>query len=84
MKLRAQALGWLRAELATWAGIVDRDEPPGRSFVVKTLAHWQRDPDLASVRGAAIDGLPESEREAWRALWEEVEERIGQASDSRK
>jgi hypothetical protein len=41
--------------------------------VVRTLAHWQRDPDLAGVRDTdALKQLPEDEREAWRKLWAEV------------
>jgi tetratricopeptide (TPR) repeat protein len=71
--LRAQAIGWLWAELAIWAERLESATPAQRQAIAQTLAHWQRDPDLASVRGAAIDGLPESEREAWRALWLEVE-----------
>jgi hypothetical protein len=70
---RNQALAWLQAELAAWTNIVETNAPPGRSFVVQTLAHWTRDPDFASVRDAAIDALPEPEREPWRALWSRVD-----------
>jgi tetratricopeptide (TPR) repeat protein len=83
--LRARALGWLRAELEIWARIVDTDEPPGRALVAQTLTHWQGDPDLASVRGEAIDAFPEGEREGWRAMWAEVErlrERAGSDGSS--
>ncbi len=31
--------------------------------------HFRNDPDLAPIRGAAIDALPEAERAAWRELW---------------
>jgi hypothetical protein len=41
--------------------------------VQKTLAGWQRDPDLAGVRSdAALDKLPQAEQEAWRLLWADV------------
>ncbi len=36
------------------------------------LAHWQQDADLATVRDA-LDQLPETERAAWRELWQDVE-----------
>jgi hypothetical protein len=39
----------------------------------KALEHWKTDSDLASVRGAAIDDLAESERAGWRKLWDEVD-----------
>jgi GGDEF domain-containing protein len=42
---------------------------------MKTLAHWQGDPDLAGVRDdAALERLPEEVRQAWRELWAEVGE----------
>jgi tetratricopeptide (TPR) repeat protein len=82
--LRTRALGWLRGEVEAWARIVETGEPPGRSLVVRTLAHWATDPDLASVRGEAIDALPEGEREGWQALWADVErlsKRVGEPQD---
>jgi tetratricopeptide (TPR) repeat protein len=69
---RNQALAWLRAELDAWTNIVDRDEPPGRPFIMQTLDHWTQDADLVNVRGEAIDALPESERDGWRTLWADV------------
>jgi serine/threonine-protein kinase len=83
-RLRAQALGWLRAELAIWSklsatagkpnalgrllGAVDRDT------IRATLKHWRVDPDLAGVRDAlALVKLPAAERDAWRALWVDVD-----------
>jgi hypothetical protein len=39
------------------------------------LKHWQRDRDLASVRGrGALAQLPPAEREGWRQLWSDVAE----------
>jgi hypothetical protein len=38
------------------------------------LAHWRSDPDLVSVRDdAALERLPEGERDPWRALWRELD-----------
>ena len=40
----------------------------------QVLRHWQKDPDLASVRDKeALAQLPEAERAAWQELWAEVE-----------
>jgi len=70
--LRQQALECLRANLKAYSTLLDKD---GKAWPViqQKLAHWHEDADLASVRGAAaIDKLPEAEREAWRKLWADV------------
>ncbi|HKI37738.1 MAG TPA: hypothetical protein VKA46_38150 [Gemmataceae bacterium] len=37
------------------------------------LAHWQHSADLASGRDrAALDKLPDDERQRWRLLWADV------------
>jgi tetratricopeptide (TPR) repeat protein len=72
VKLRRMALGWLKAELAAWAKIVDATKPENTPPIVRTLEHWRRDTDLASVRDAAgLDLLPVDEQRAYRALWTE-------------
>ena len=72
--LRGQALGWLRAERAAWAKLLDSGDAQSRSLVQQMLQHWKADSDLAGVRDAgALEKLPESERVAWRSLWAEVD-----------
>jgi serine/threonine-protein kinase len=72
-RLRQQGLDWLRLELVTWTKIVGAGDGPKREFAMRALRHWQRDPDLASVRDAErLAKLPEDERKAWEALWAEV------------
>ena len=47
----------------------------GRPSVLKMLRHWQKDPDLASVRdAAALAKLPKEERVNWQMLWADVAE----------
>src|SRR5262249_45897425 len=73
-RLRQQALGWLKAELATWGKFVESGPPQAKALVAQTLEHWRKDTDLVSVRDAeALAKLPEAEREGWQALWAEVE-----------
>jgi serine/threonine-protein kinase len=73
-KLRAQALAWLKAELDAWSKILDSDDPKARAAVAPTLRHWQQDPDLAGVRDPeALADLPDEERQAWQALWADVD-----------
>jgi serine/threonine-protein kinase len=68
-RLRQRALGWLSAELATWAKVL-RTQPTAGPFVAQALRYWQIDPDLAGLRDAtALQGLSEGQRAACRDLW---------------
>jgi tetratricopeptide (TPR) repeat protein len=71
-RLRAQALTWLRADLAEYASTVDKGPAPALANVQQRLRHWQQDPDFAGVRGDHLAGLPEAERQAWQQLWADV------------
>jgi hypothetical protein len=78
----AQALAWLRADLARWQDPKNHPAPPSRRTAAATLAHWQKDPDLAAVRGDdALARLPEPERADWRKLWSDVEAARRRAGD---
>jgi serine/threonine-protein kinase len=76
-RLRRQALDWLRADLAAWRGVLEKEPARARLAAVNQLRHWQNDPDFAGVRGLiALAKLPEAERPAWRQLWADVEETL--------
>ena len=50
-----------------WAKVADR------ALVLRKLAHWQQDADLAGVRDKpALAPLPAEERAEWEKLWAEV------------
>jgi serine/threonine-protein kinase len=67
---RRQALDWLRADLAAYAKLAAGNDDKQTQAMEQSLAHWQQDPDLASVRDKnALDRLPEQERSEWRKLW---------------
>ncbi len=69
-KLRAQAMDWLKAELAAWKAIALGNQ----EIVARILAHWKEDTDLAGIRDpSALEKLPEPERKQWQALWADVE-----------
>jgi tetratricopeptide (TPR) repeat protein len=71
-RLRRQAVDWLRADLAAWSQLVDRD-PKQAATVAQTLRHWQTDADLAGLRDeAAVAKLPEAERTTCQKLWADV------------
>jgi serine/threonine-protein kinase len=74
-RLRAQALDWLRADLALRAKQVDSDAEARQK-----LRYWLADPDLAGVRDAEpLARLPEEERAAWQGLWSEVKALVAES-----
>ena len=78
--LRAQALGWLKAELIAWDEVVKTGSGPLKAEVGPTLRHWKEDQDLDGVRKPnELAKLPEGEREGWLAFWRDVDALIKQA-----
>jgi hypothetical protein len=52
---------------------------------MKTLQHWQTDPDLAGLRDPEPPAkLPEPEQEACRKLWADVEALLKKALETMK
>jgi tetratricopeptide (TPR) repeat protein len=79
--LRAQALGWLRAELAEWSKQLESGPPQGRPAVVQAIQVWKDETDLIGVRSRdALALLPAPERSVWQALWADVDALIRRAS----
>ena len=73
-RFREQALGWLRADLAAHGKVLDGGDANARQALFKELDHWKKYTDLAGIRDeAALAKLAEGEREAFRALWADVE-----------
>jgi tetratricopeptide (TPR) repeat protein len=82
-QLRRQALNWLQAELAVW--VKQSDMPQARAAVQRVLRMWKRNAGLAGVRDlAALAKLPETERQEWQKLWQEVEALLVKASTPQK
>ncbi len=80
--LRKQALGWLRANLNAWRGLLDKESDKTRPVVAQQMQHWLSDPDFNGVRGPdALAKLPEAERERWRKLWADVAETLRRTAD---
>jgi eukaryotic-like serine/threonine-protein kinase len=72
-RLRQQALDWLKTDLAHWTGLAQSGKADDRTLVREMLQQWQADTDLAGVRGDALANLPQTERDAWKKLWADVE-----------
>jgi tetratricopeptide (TPR) repeat protein len=73
VRLRRQALDWLKADLEAWRRLLGREPDKLRPILAKNMRHWLADADFAGMRGpAAIAKLPEVERQAWQKLWADV------------
>jgi serine/threonine-protein kinase len=75
VRLRRQALDWLRADLDAAGRLLDKepDKADVAARVAKTLQHWLADPDFADVREPErLAQLPQAEQQAWRKLWADV------------
>jgi Flp pilus assembly protein TadD len=80
LRLREQALGWLKADLALRSKQLEGGKPADRAEAQAQMRHWQKDPDLAGVRDpAALAKLPEAERLEWQKFWKEVEALLAKA-----
>jgi serine/threonine-protein kinase len=72
-RLREHALDWLRADLAAWTAMLNKGPPQVPALVQQRMRHWQKDPDLASLRDREpLTKLSRDEREAWVKLWADV------------
>jgi serine/threonine protein kinase/tetratricopeptide (TPR) repeat protein len=75
IRLRGQALDWLRADLEAWQKRLEAGGAKARPAVRKQMHHWLTDPDFAGLRGTeALGRLPVAEGQAWRQLWAAAEE----------
>jgi tetratricopeptide (TPR) repeat protein len=73
VRLRKQALDWLRADLALWSRLAESDKLKFREEVQRRMRHWQNDTDLAGLRDkVALDKLSDAERAGCRDFWAEV------------
>jgi serine/threonine protein kinase/Flp pilus assembly protein TadD len=75
VRLRRQALDWLRADLAAYRKLLAKEPDKIGPVVNERMQQWLADKDFAHVRGSeALDKLPEAERREWQKLWSEVDE----------
>jgi serine/threonine protein kinase/Flp pilus assembly protein TadD len=73
IRLRRQAVDWLRADLAAWTKLLEHSPRQARAAVAHTVQRWQTDTDLAGLRDQhALAKLPEDERATCRKLWADV------------
>jgi eukaryotic-like serine/threonine-protein kinase len=79
-KLRAQARGWLKADLAATAKVFDAGLPELKTKITHALKHWKIDVELAGVRDdESLARMPEPERAAFKQLWQDVDQILSKA-----
>jgi eukaryotic-like serine/threonine-protein kinase len=84
-RLRAEALAWLKADLAAWSDAIAGDESAERDRALDALSRWKSSPNLEEVRGPSrLSRLRLSEQAEWRAFWNEVDTLISKAQSRRK
>jgi tRNA A-37 threonylcarbamoyl transferase component Bud32 len=80
-RLRQQALALIRVEVATQAKLLVSASPAEAAAARQVLEALRGLPVLAGVSDpAALASLPEPERQAWQALWQEVEGLLREAT----
>jgi superkiller protein 3 len=85
IRLRKQALDWLRADLGLRSKQLESGQLADRKAVQDGLRHWLQDSDLTGLRDvAALAKLPPGERDAWEKLWSDVAGLLKQAGGSMK
>jgi hypothetical protein len=73
-RYRAQALAWLKADLAARARRLEVSADPDRIQTLRVLRHCRTDPDFAGVRNPEdLARLPEPERREWQNFWAAVD-----------
>jgi tetratricopeptide (TPR) repeat protein len=77
---RCQALEWLRADLAAWGRLLEKEPEKARPVIVRQMREWLGGADFAGVRGpAALAKLPAAERPMWQQLWADVADTLARA-----
>src|SRR5262249_10356427 len=67
VRLRRQALDWLRADLQAWDRLLDKEPKTARPAIVQRAQQWLVGSAFAGVRGPqALAKLPEPEQQAWQ------------------
>jgi serine/threonine protein kinase len=81
VKLRRQAIAWLKSDLQAWRRVATTAAPGNREEAARALTHSQNDPDLACVRDdKELARLPEGERAAFKQLWHDVDQLLAEVS----
>ncbi len=85
VRLRQQALDWLKADLSEYAKRLQSDSRVARRMVRQQLQHWQKDIDLAGIRdNALLAKLSSEEQKACAQLWADVAALLKQAQEKPK
>jgi hypothetical protein len=82
IRMRRQALAWLREDLTWWARNIENGTAQARLSARRWLQFSQSNPDLAGVRDRdGLARLPNEEREQWERLWSDVDALLRRVSE---
>jgi eukaryotic-like serine/threonine-protein kinase len=74
LRFRAQALDWLKADLAAWTKVLESGSARDRTGLIRAVLRWKTEADLASIREPdALKQLPAEEQNLWRTFWAGVD-----------
>lgn len=73
LKLRQNALNWLRREFSALKTELESGDESRIQKAIESLKEWLADPDLNRAQGENLKSYSDSERVEWQTLWEEVE-----------
>jgi len=63
---------WLMADLDALRKRAASANPADRQQAKATLAQWLEDSNLALIRDASLQSMPEPQRHAWESLWADI------------
>jgi hypothetical protein len=73
---RRRTLEWLRTHLTICQRYLTGDNDQVRDAFAQHVAHSLKNPDFATLRGAAIEQLPPDEQAGWRQYWVELQQTL--------
>ncbi len=83
--LRAQALEWLKADLAARTKLLDQADTVAAPQIHKSLAYWKEDLDLECIRNPIeLAKLPKAEQSVLRSFWSELDRVLVKAKDKER
>jgi len=81
-RLLRQALEWLRAYVTASQQYIDKQPSTDFNLQLRVthISDWLADPEFDCVRGSeALAKLPETERQAWQQLWNDLADKLKEA-----
>lgn len=83
-EFRSLALQWHKALLGTAAHEIENADPYTRMMAYQSLRVWQRVPEFAPLRDAAVlQSLSSEDQQAWSDFWKQIDDLLASATTPR-